>query len=88
MQINTEISPIISPNSNISNSFVSPKDFYFTQAHQNIKNPNSLSDPNFLDNLQKSHADGLIKYNDLEYSQNSNSTITNQSYSPEKIGII
>ena len=87
MQIDSEISPIISPISNISNYFVSPRDFYFShpQAQENIKNSNSFSDPNFLENLQKLQADALIKANDLEYSQNTNLSLTNQSCSPERI---
>ena len=84
MQINTDISPIISPKSNLSNSFMSPRDAIFMNLHSNRTGLNIIN--NYINdnpNIKSSEA-GLHKI-EFEFSNNVNSTTTNESYSIERL---
>lgn len=78
MQINTDISPIISPKSNISISFMSPRDILFANVNSTKNQPSNLDkSPIAVNNMTP----GDIQANrgECETSQNANTT-QNESY--------
>lgn len=86
MQINTDISPIISPKSNFSNSFISPRDVLFSNMNSNKFRTSSVEkSPN--ENNGTSQGDNPHGRTDLEASQHGNTT--NESYSVDRnFGIV
>lgn len=83
MQINTELSPIISPKSNLSISFVSPRDNVLVNFTSN-RTTHTLSDKNSMD----LHHSRQENYNSKEAHDMSyrpvNDTMTNESYSVDR----
>ena len=82
MQINSDISPIISPKSNLSTSFISPRDVIFMNLNSNSnRNVPHIHNNNHINNNQniKSSHTGSHKM-EFEFS---NHITTNESYSIE-----
>ena len=84
MQINTDISPIISPKSNLSTSFMSPRDAIFMNLNTN-RNGQHIINNYIIDNHNPKPLDTGSHKNEFEFSNNFNSTITNESYSIERM---
>lgn len=79
IQINTDISPIISPTSGISGSFISPRDNLLLNfnTHKMIST-NNQSDYNQL------RLDHIENHEQLEGSNKINDSATNESYSIDR----
>ena len=80
MQINSDISPIISPKSNLSTSFMSPRDAIFMNltSNRNVPHVNNNNYINNNQNIKSSHA--ASHKMEFEFS---NHITTNESYSIE-----
>jgi len=81
MQPNIDISPIISPKSNFSGSFLSPKDNLIS----NIIPKKLKINTNLLD-VQQHKIETPSNKEDLEASNRNNDSATNESYSMDRIG--
>ena len=85
MQIDPDISPVISPKSNISNSFASQKDIFLLNLNSNRNFRHSSDNPPF--DIQGPKDDNLnsVPFETQHEKMNQNNTITtNESYSVEK----
>lgn len=88
MQIDTDLSPVVSPNSNISNSFASQRDVILFGLNSNRTNRH-LSDNQPFD-FQNLRVDSTTNKTGVEVNfpvqnnQNNTVTTTNESYSMEK----
>ena len=83
MQINTELSPIVSPKSNVSGSFVSPRDKVLMNFTSNKPMPiGSEKSGEDIHSIEHENNHGNAGY--FEDSSHHHHTTTNESYSSEK----
>jgi hypothetical protein len=79
LQINTDISPIISPTSNISGSFITPKDNIFVNFNSN-KAQNTLNQEDQHPVPDENHE----LQEEMDGSNRLNNSDTNESYSIDR----
>jgi len=86
MQIDPDISPVISPKSNVSNSFASQKDIFLLSLNSNRNFKQSSDNPPFDNPSNKEDNRNRTPLDNQQNNINNqnNSITTNESYSVEK----
>jgi len=85
MQIDPDISPSISPKSNISNSFASQKDIFLLNVNSNRNFRQSPDQPSYdIQGIRDNNLNRVPLEIRQEKMNQNNSITTNESYSVEK----